>query len=171
MSVIPEASAHKLALQLTTIPDCPSSDVAAEALAADLENLCTSEDEARWLVDQARRRWEKWRGTHGLIELLETRRPQLAPGNQAIDYGPKPVPDCAACNDWGHLTGPDGKPQFCACAAGEELRRQNPDWCSRVQKTARILHAPPPPEPEKARLITQADVDEAIRKRREREAS
>jgi hypothetical protein len=157
--------AHRLAQRLKTIPECPQSNDAIEAMADDLRKHCADEAEAEWLVSYARDTWEKWRGTRGLLDALETRRPQLPASNQAIDYGPKPAVECERCNDWGHVT-INGKLEFCACNSGDALRAALPAFCDRVPpRSADILRNPPPGN---SRKITQADIDAAVRKNKER---
>jgi hypothetical protein len=157
---------QRLAERLSTVPDCPRSEGAIEALAEDLIELCDDEGEATQLVARARR-WEKWRGTRGLIDLLETMRPALPAGNQAIDYGPKPVPDCAACQDWGHFTR-NGRDEWCTCTAAEELRLAHPDWIDQMNRTgaATLLHNPVPIDRKKP--LTEEDLEQACEQRRNR---
>jgi hypothetical protein len=155
---VSELVAFRLACELTTIPDCPRSDVIIEKLSRDLIRLCSDNAEAEHIVIEACDRWDRWRGTYGLIELLEAaRRPELLPANQAIGYGPRPEPACQRCLDFGYRTSEDGRTaQWCTCAAGNETVARYPGLVSSLnRKGIKPLHEPPADRPP----ITQAEVD------------
>jgi hypothetical protein len=160
-----EKEAYKLAVRLTTIPDCPRVDQAIEALAEDIEKLCTDDDEARWLVDRARE-WPKWMGKAGLIELMKEKRPALAPERRIIDLGPKPPVNCAACQDWGHLFR-NGQRAYCSCAAGVQLQADQPDFLEKMRLSKltdmRALQTSAPRRP-----ITEGDLQKAFAERQNR---
>ena len=73
MAVEPQF-AYLVAEDLVTIPRFPRSDSAINAMARDLIRLCSSNDEAAELVRCARQQWLSWRGTAGLIEILNFMR-------------------------------------------------------------------------------------------------
>lgn len=104
------------------------SDAAINATAQDLVRWCagafidgamwTPENQAEWLVMEARENWETWQGTYGLRKLFRSKFvPELPPSNAAVDYGPKPPIECAKCNDTGFI----GK-QFCDCSMGQQVK-------------------------------------------------
>lgn len=172
MPISPEL-AHKLAGYLTTIPDCPRSDEAIDVLARDLLKHCVDENEAKWVVDEAREHWPKWKGTVGLIDLLETKRhpPALRPERHVQPrleelYGPKPPTECDVCNDTGYVWR-DGRNEWCACSAGASLSREFPDLVEKLNK--RQIPSPFRKEPTPIRkVITEADIQEAFEKRQDR---
>jgi hypothetical protein len=159
--------AYRLAVELTLIPECPQSQTAIEKLARDMIRLCSDDAEAEQIVREASDRWDRWRGTRGLIELLESKRPNPPPSNQAIDYGPRPKPDCAICADFGHFSSPDGKVSWCDCPVGRETRERMPDLAELLtRKQIRPLHQAPAAPVRKP--ITQEDLDRAFSERQDR---
>lgn len=163
---IDEDLSFRLAFELTLIPECPRSDPAVESLSDMLREIFQDESEARAIVSEACARWDRWRGTRGLIELIEARKPALPPANQAVNLGPKPVIECAQCGDWGYFSRTDGTVEWCNCAAGRDTREQFPDL---VDKLKRKGIEPPHEAPAVMRApITQADIDRAFQERRDR---
>lgn len=159
--------AHKLAGQLTTIPDCPRTDIAIESLAGDLAEICRENTEAIWLVHEARQRWRRWRGTAGLIKLLERHRGTdvlLSERQPFPDMGPKPKVDCNVCEDFGHVYR-NKRYEYCTCAAGAKLRTTMPDFVEKLnRKGVRKLE----PIPITRKRITEADLERAFRERQDR---
>lgn len=117
--------AYELAQRLTTISECPRFDNAIEALADDLRELCRDRTEAEWLVHEARHNWDAWKGTAGLVELLNAKR-RTAPERQVFEgFGPRPVVDCETCQDFGTVwTGL--KHEWCQCRSAAILKASNP---------------------------------------------
>jgi hypothetical protein len=77
---------RSLAEKLTLISDCPRSAPVLEALTEDLVRMCSSLEEATWLVREAREKWAEWRGVAGLAYLLHLHRfPPLPPSNLAAE--------------------------------------------------------------------------------------
>lgn len=158
--------AYALAVQLTLIPECPQSLKALEALADELNRICRDYDEAKAIVTEACDRWDRWRGVRGLIELMESKRPEIPPSNQAKDYGPRPKPDCEQCADWGYFTAPSGSTEWCDCAAGRETRERFP---ALVEGLNRKQIKPSMQQARADRVaITQADIDRAFAERQDR---
>lgn len=119
-------NARLMAEELTTIPDCPRSEAALDAIAKDLFRLCKNDDEAQELVATARDQWISWRGTIGLIEILQGMRrgPESVPlERRTIDLGPKPHVNCAACQDWGYIWRA-GRNEYCTCAEGVRMQTE-----------------------------------------------
>jgi hypothetical protein len=108
-----KARAAELAEELTTIPECPRSDSVIEALTKDLLRICKNEEEAAWLVEEARDTWEKWRGTAGLISLLAQRR------EQAVES----VGRCDICTGM-HVVKRNGTYFWCTCKGAVEDQRR-----------------------------------------------
>jgi hypothetical protein len=153
----------RLASRLATIPDCPRSEEALIALADDLRENCADDQEAAWLVREARK-WPKWLGTAGLLELLDSKRhPESSrPENQPFDMGPKPPVHCAVCSDWGYVQDAPGHFKTCHCAAGAAVNPGLVDMFNRgVTKPVAALQVVPPRKP-----ITQADIDRAVTERK-----
>lgn len=151
-----------LAEKLSTIPACPRTQGAVEALGEDLAELCDSWEEAEWLVTQARSQWDEWKGRRGLLHLLDDRRrPQLPPANQAQDLGPKPEISCRLCEDWGHLEITDGitgakRQDWCKCPIGQHLKLTFPGFMKMLNKGAvRLLN----PRPDRGARITETDLE------------
>lgn len=153
--------ANKLAEHLTTIPECPRGELAIEALADDLLEICQDRAEMRWLVHEARARWERWQGTKGLRELVRSRTPEPDPPNQFMQYEPSPV-DCSACNDFGFFTR-NRKSQFCDCSQGEALRERFPDFVEKLNSKG--ITKPIMPTRER-RHITEEELSREIERRR-----
>jgi len=156
-------TAYTLAYRLTLIPECPQAVEAVEALADTLRGLCPDEKTARALVTQACTRWERWKGPHGLLELVQAARPAPAPSNQAVDLGPKPAIDCAACGDWGYFSD-GGEVRWCTCEAGRDTREHTPGLVESLNRKK----IKPPHEAAARAPITQADIDQAFDERQDR---
>src|SRR5215831_1108344 len=160
--------AFELAIQLTTIPDCPRTEMAVDALGMDLIKLCRNSEEAQWVVQEARWNWEKWKGTAGLRALLqEKHEPACLPlERQVIDLGPKPVVTCAVCHDFGWFYGGASGHQFCVCAAGRQAQAEMPDMIDKlnakhfrsIQKITRAERKP----------VTEEDLERAFQARQDR---
>jgi len=152
-----------LAEELTTIPDCPRSEAAVKAVAKDLFRYCQSNDEAIDLVRKAREDWASWKGTAGLIEILQSMRrgPESVPlERRTIDLGPKPAVNCAACQDWGYIFR-DGRNQYCACAMGVQMEADGLLDSLKMRKmNMRSLQSVPAPRP-----VTEADLEAAFKQR------
>lgn len=162
--------AHLLAEELTTIPDCPRSEGAVEAIAKDLFRLCRNDDEAQMAVDAAREQWTAWKGTAGLIEVLQSMRrgpESLPPERRVIDLGPKPVVNCAACQDWGYIWR-GGRNEWCSCAEGVRMQNESSDFLEKLNtkhvKGPQMLQAMQA-SPER-RPITEADLEQAYLQRK-----
>lgn len=159
--------AHMLAEEITTIPDSPRAAGAVEAIAKDLFRLCRDDDEAQKLVDTAREQWITWKGTAGLIEVLQGMRrgPGAVPlERRVIDLGPKPVVNCAACQDWGYVWRA-GVNVYCSCAQGARLEAEDPGLLDTLNRKGSFkgmpaLQAVPAPRP-----ITEADLEQAFLQR------
>jgi hypothetical protein len=148
-----------LATELTTINDCPRSNIAINAMAQDLIRWCRGwignnnvwppEAQARWLVREAREKWaEKWLGTGALKQLLEARfPPSVRPGNAAQPLGEKPPTECSDCNDTGIIR-VRGRHQYCDCDLGARIRTDAGDnaqrWLDRMDKSSKVASAPEP---------------------------
>jgi hypothetical protein len=145
------AVALTLATELTTIYDCPRSNIAINAMAQDLMRWCRGwigqnniwppEAQARWLVQEAREKWtEKWLGTGALKQLLDARfPPTVVPGNAAQPLGEKPPIICSHCNDTGIIR-VGGRHQYCDCDLGARIRTDAGDnakrWLERMDGSA-----------------------------------
>lgn len=103
--------ALELARRLKTIPSFPWDDDNILATAQDLMRWCkgafpggaawSADDQADWLVTEARENWEKWRSTAELHAMFKSRfAPQPKSGNAAIDFANEP----------------------CVCGSGERFR-------------------------------------------------
>jgi hypothetical protein len=154
---------YKLAQQLTTIPECPRSDEAIEALARDLEQISGNFREAERIVRDAREKWDRWKGTRGLIELLEALRPAPLLANQAIDYGPRPAVNCQICGDWGYFSA-GGEVEWCRCPAALETRERMPGLTDAMNRKK----VKPPHESRDAKPVNGEDLESAIRERPDR---
>lgn len=134
------ARLQKLGEKLSTIPGCPRTHGAVEALGEDLAEICNDWDEAEWLVRESRSRWEDWKGRRGLLVLLDNRRrPELPPANIAQELGPKPEVTCRLCDDWGHLEITDGATgqshqDWCKCPIGEHLKKTFPGFMKMLNR-------------------------------------
>jgi hypothetical protein len=149
--------AFRLAVELTTIPDCPRGDIVIEKLSRDLIRLCSDDEEAERIVIEACDRWDRWRGPRGLIEILEAMHPAPLPSNQVQDYGPKPEIQCPMCLDFGYRTSADGRTaEWCTCLAGNETVERYPGLVASLNRRHyKPLHETGPERPP----ITQAEVD------------
>lgn len=186
------ALALVLATELTTIQDCPRSNVAINATAQDLIRWCRGwignnnvwppEAQARWLVREAREKWaEKWLGTGALKQLLDARFPpsNLA-GNAAQPLGEKPPIECSDCNDTGIIQ-VRGRHQYCDCDLGARMRTDLGDnatrWLERMDGSLGARRRVPEPRREPREIvpatnlkpITQADIDRAVEEARAKE--
>lgn len=160
--------AYSLAVRLTTIPDCPRSGEAIEAIADDLVELCgggelageewTPYQQAKWLVAQARR-WKTWQGTAGLIELYRERfrtgapdRTTTGPAYQEFPALPAaPEVTCSLCNDFG--TTKDG---FCQCVQGQRMATEMKPFLLRYDKVTPTKPTGPRPSEEDIRQTFEA---------------
>lgn len=156
--------ARLLAEELTTIPDCPRAELALDAIAKDLFRLCRNDDEAQNLVDAARDQWISWRGTVGLMEILQGMRPR-DPGSiplerRTIDLGPKPPVNCAACQDWGYIWRA-GRNEYCSCAEGVRMQHEQAGFLEMLNrahaKGPQALQAVPARRP-----VSEADLEQAF---------
>lgn len=167
MAVDPQF-AYNLAEQLTTIPDCPRSEASTKTLAMDLIRLCRDDREAHNLVNAMRDEWITWKGTAGLIEVLQglRRGPGAVPlERRVVDLGPKPVVNCAACQDWGYVWRA-GVNVYCSCAQGARLEAEDPGLLDTLNRKGSFkgmpaLQAVPAPRP-----ITEADLEQAFLQRK-----
>lgn len=164
--------AKPLALRLATIDDFPRYDEAIDATADDLVRWCkggTFEGrewipiaQARWLVDEARHRWDKWPGTFHLLALFRTKFDTTPPpSNAAQELGPVPLPACGKCNDSGTVKGPAGRHVFCNCDQGRKMQEPvlfdgemkpglGDGWLRYLDRTAGIPDEPAPKRDEVA---------------------
>lgn len=155
--------AFELARTLWSVPDFPRTKEVTEAIALDLHEMCADDDEARWIVSAARK-WERWAGTAGLVRLLKDKRiPFLAPERRVIDLGPKPVINCAACQDWGY-TWRGGRNEYCSCAEGVRMQTEATGFLEKLNqahaKGPLALQAVAPRRP-----ISEADLEQAFLER------
>jgi hypothetical protein len=144
------AVARRLAESLTTIDGCPRYDGAIDALAQDLTRWCTgyiapdgsrwpAEAQARWVVDEARRLWEKWAGSRALYAIFEARF-LGAPAAQAGSEERRAGPECPKCSGTGVFVVLRGIYEFsgtCPECHGERTRAALP--CSRCDGKGTIL--------------------------------
>ena len=161
---------HKLAAKLVTVPDFPRQNEVLDLVADDLLELCADVTEASWIVAEARK-WPKWRGTAGIIDLLRERRPPtvLPPERQVFDPGQKPPIGCGICQDFGYLFR-GGHYEYCSCETGVEARKLK--LCEGLNewrmKNMRAPHATPAAA--RPRPLTQEDLDKAYSERQDRTA-
>jgi hypothetical protein len=118
----PDDFFESLARSLWAVPECPRNAESVTAVAHALQRMCSHEEEAVWLVDQAQD-WEAWKGIGGLKRLLNEKRyaPSVPLERRVIDLGPKPPVNCAQCQDWGYLWR-TGKNEYCSCAEGVRVQ-------------------------------------------------
>jgi hypothetical protein len=160
---INEKYALGLASELSTIVDAPKSDDGIKAVARHLVSICETDQEARWLVDEALFKWERWKGPHRLAEMLYNKQhPELPPSNQARPMPPREETHCQLCGDWGHRDdSATGLRIWCECEMGRWQQSRHPGLVEALnrpknKKTANILTVPPP------RRFTQSDLDKAF---------
>lgn len=139
-----EDTAFALAEELSTIPECARSDAAIRALGKDLLRLCKSEEEAVWLVQEARDTWKDWQGTYGLIQSLKSYRPASEAQLQ------RTPPICSLCTDKGYR-GEPGHYVWCNCLVGRTIRandrlRGDPDVVEQLNEPEPEARKAPEPE-------------------------
>jgi hypothetical protein len=157
--------AMRRARSLTLLVDFPRRyEEAVGRLAGELIELCrgkilercywTPEEQADWLVSEALRTWEQWRGVAALRALFYSKFDPKKGGleRQVLDYGQKPAVECTACKDSGY-TGVLPHLQYCACRLGRNLAEMGPEWLKKVNQVKSIPALPA------RRLITEADID------------
>jgi len=154
--------AISLARSLTTIKGCSRFEDAINATAHDLVRWCkgavigrqiwSPEDQALWLVTEARETWSEWTCTADLRTLFRKKfePQQLAPERKVFDPGVKPPIDCHRCEDVGTVDG-----QYCHCVMGREMKAL---WGDKLLVTARVKSFPKP------RVITPAEIEQAERR-------
>jgi hypothetical protein len=163
---INEKYALDLASELSTIVDAPRTDEGIKAVARHLVSICGNDQEARWLVDEALFKWERWKGPHRLAEMLyDKQHPELPPPNQARPMPPREETHCKLCEDWGHREDSATELRvWCECEMGRWQESRHPGLVEalnrhRNKKLANILTMPP------RQRVTQNDLDQAFRGR------
>jgi hypothetical protein len=163
--MLDDATCQRLAEELTLIPDCPRSAGATEALAKYVGQIFSDPGEATAIVEQACRDWRKWEGPAGLIDLLESSRQ----ANPEFRDPSKPA-SCPLCEDERWIV-VNGQAYRCRCAGGNPPAADQGTSSNTAQEqsstpdplTARTR---PAPAPVQLKRITQADIDEVLRKRK-----
>lgn len=121
--------AIQLAKTLKSIEGFSFDEAVINATAGDLMRWCkgaiiggqvwSAENQAHWLVTEAREKWQTWNGTAGLHKLFRSKFCMVtAPERQTFDMGEKPPVSCKICNDWGMAAN-----AYCDCEAGQELKK------------------------------------------------
>jgi hypothetical protein len=139
-------AALRLARSLTTILEFPRFEDAIMATAFDLVDWCqgaildgrvwAAEGQARWLVTEARRGWNKWLGTADFYALYKGKfEPSKRLERQVIDLGQKPPIQCSKCNDFGTRFNGDLY-QYCECESGKQAGvDMGESWLQLLNKT------------------------------------
>jgi len=89
------------------------------------------------LVTKVRETWSEWLGT---VAMLQVFRRKFEPGKlgrefqeyTSVDYGKKP---CEICGGVFTVPKSDGSYIWCRCPEAEVMRKEDPEWVDKLNKT------------------------------------
>ncbi len=132
-SILSYEAALAYARRLKLIPGFPYDEEAVKASAEDLQRWCrgarlglttySPEQQAYWLVNEAREQWTEWLGTAALLALFRAKFvPPVPASNEAKSLGPKRPVLCRKCKDSSYVGAPHAQ-AYCDCEAGQTMKQ------------------------------------------------